>query len=195
MEAIAAEFRGRVREIQPRGPYLLAGACDGGIVAYEMALQFQQEGEKVPLLAQLDTPVRGFFEPTLLGPARDAGRRVRDLMVRALAPSTSEQRSRTPEDERHERIWATIWSAVRSYRSGRIFDGNVHQFRAVPRLGIADVVLGWDSRVTGRVVVHRLRGKHLTWPKHARNAAVIRAALDTVVPAPAQIAIGNLHRG
>ena len=39
MEDIAADNIARIRTVQPRGPYYLAGACFGGRVAYEMARQ------------------------------------------------------------------------------------------------------------------------------------------------------------
>ena len=39
-----------LREIQPRGPYRLGGFCNGGLIAYEMALLLQAEGEIVERL-------------------------------------------------------------------------------------------------------------------------------------------------
>jgi hypothetical protein len=36
-----------LRQRQPAGPYLLAGTCNGGLVAYEMARQLVAEGERV----------------------------------------------------------------------------------------------------------------------------------------------------
>jgi len=66
-----------MRSIQPRGPYLLGGFCNGALVAYEMACVLQKQGEKVDLLALIDfsyTPKRArlthkFFHHvgTLLG--------------------------------------------------------------------------------------------------------------------------------
>ena len=46
-----------VREIyqhHPRGPYILAGACTGGLIAYEIAQQLTAEGEAVTIL-MMDT--------------------------------------------------------------------------------------------------------------------------------------------
>jgi len=36
--------------IQPEGPYFLAGFCNGGLAAYEMAGRLYAEGETVELL-------------------------------------------------------------------------------------------------------------------------------------------------
>jgi acetoacetyl-CoA synthetase len=44
-----------IRQVQPRGPYLLAGYSLGGLVTLEMAQQLTAAGEKVALLAMLDS--------------------------------------------------------------------------------------------------------------------------------------------
>ncbi|MBW4611013.1 MAG: SDR family oxidoreductase [Hassallia sp. WJT32-NPBG1] len=49
-----------LRTVQPQGPYLLGGWSLGGVVAFEMAQQLQQQGEQVALLALLDSWVPNF---------------------------------------------------------------------------------------------------------------------------------------
>ncbi len=44
-----------IRQVQPHGPYLLAGYSLGGLVTFEMARQLAAAGEKVALLAMLDS--------------------------------------------------------------------------------------------------------------------------------------------
>jgi thioesterase domain-containing protein len=39
-----------MRAVQPEGPYLLGGLCNGGLVAYEVARLLEQEGQQVELL-------------------------------------------------------------------------------------------------------------------------------------------------
>jgi amino acid adenylation domain-containing protein len=56
LEAMAAEYIDAIRVEQPRGPYQLLGWSFGGLVAYEMAHQLQEAGERIALLALLDTP-------------------------------------------------------------------------------------------------------------------------------------------
>jgi hypothetical protein len=53
---MASDYLAQIRAVQPRGPYLLAGHCVGGITAYEMAQQLTAEGETVALLIMFDTP-------------------------------------------------------------------------------------------------------------------------------------------
>jgi amino acid adenylation domain-containing protein len=55
MEDIAAAFLREVREVQPEGPYFLAGMCMGGVVAYEMAQQLRAAGQEIGLLILLET--------------------------------------------------------------------------------------------------------------------------------------------
>jgi thioesterase domain-containing protein len=52
---MASLYVKEIRTIQPTGPYLLGGFCMGGALALEMAQQLQAQGEKVALVAMLDT--------------------------------------------------------------------------------------------------------------------------------------------
>jgi hypothetical protein len=54
LEEIAATHLEALRAIQPEGPYLLGGYCNGGLVAYEMARQLHAAGQAVDLLVLLD---------------------------------------------------------------------------------------------------------------------------------------------
>jgi amino acid adenylation domain-containing protein len=56
IEEMAAEYVTAIREVWPRGPYLIGGWSFGGFVAFEMARQLTDAGESVPLVAILDTP-------------------------------------------------------------------------------------------------------------------------------------------
>jgi thioesterase domain-containing protein len=52
--ATAAGYLSAIQAVRPDGPYLLAGICYGGLVAFEMAQQLQRQGQPVPLLALID---------------------------------------------------------------------------------------------------------------------------------------------
>ncbi len=51
---MAAAHVQAMRAVQPAGPYLLGGFCNGGLVAYEMAQQLRAAGESVDLLVLID---------------------------------------------------------------------------------------------------------------------------------------------
>jgi amino acid adenylation domain-containing protein len=55
VEEMAEDYIREIRSIQPKGPYFLVGNCIGGVVAYEIAQQLQAQGQKVALLALMDT--------------------------------------------------------------------------------------------------------------------------------------------
>ena len=54
LEAIAAAHITSMRTVQPNGPYLLGGWCNGALVAYEMARQLHAAEQEVKLLVLLD---------------------------------------------------------------------------------------------------------------------------------------------
>jgi amino acid adenylation domain-containing protein len=55
IESMAAYYIRALKEMQPQGPYQLGGFCFGGVVAYEMARQLENAGDKVSLLAILES--------------------------------------------------------------------------------------------------------------------------------------------
>ncbi len=58
IETMAAHYIEAMRIIQPEGPYQLGGWSMGGAVAFEIAQQLHQRGQKVSLLVLLDTWIR-----------------------------------------------------------------------------------------------------------------------------------------
>jgi len=55
IEDMAQFYLDAVKELQPDGPYLLVGFSLGGLVTLEMAQRLHESGEKVALLAMLDS--------------------------------------------------------------------------------------------------------------------------------------------
>jgi amino acid adenylation domain-containing protein len=53
IEAMAASHLEAVRSVQPKGPYLLGGYCNGAAVAFEVARRLRVQGERVDLLVLL----------------------------------------------------------------------------------------------------------------------------------------------
>ena len=57
IEALAAHYLRDLRAVQPQGPYRLGGWSMGGVIAFEMARRLSEEGERVSLLALIDSYV------------------------------------------------------------------------------------------------------------------------------------------
>ena len=55
IEDMAAHYISEIRSGQPNGPYYLGGWCMGGVIAYEIAQQLQEQGENVALLAMIQS--------------------------------------------------------------------------------------------------------------------------------------------
>jgi thioesterase domain-containing protein len=52
---VAARYVLELRQFQPRGPYALGGYCFGGNVAFEMARQLEQQGQRLSLLVLMNS--------------------------------------------------------------------------------------------------------------------------------------------
>jgi amino acid adenylation domain-containing protein len=64
VEEMAEFYIKEILTVQPEGPYYLGGSSFGGLAAFEIARQLHNRGEKVALLALLDTGTPGY--PKLL---------------------------------------------------------------------------------------------------------------------------------
>ncbi len=71
VEEMARHYIEAIRAHQPKGPYHIGAFSFGALVAYEMALQLEDLGEEVGVLALLDesAPIKG-FRPGLLSVAQ-----------------------------------------------------------------------------------------------------------------------------
>ena len=62
MDEMVADYLQAIREIQPEGPYFLAGWSTGGVFAYEMASKLDQQGAQLGLLVFFDSPMPSIFK-------------------------------------------------------------------------------------------------------------------------------------
>lgn len=61
VEDIAAYFAAQIRAQRPDGPYMIAGYCAGGTVAFELAQQLSRGGARVSLVALFGSPYPTYF--------------------------------------------------------------------------------------------------------------------------------------
>jgi thioesterase domain-containing protein len=57
-ESMAADYISEIRQVQPHGPYFLAGYSITGRLSFEIAQQLVREGERVSFLGLIDTVFR-----------------------------------------------------------------------------------------------------------------------------------------
>jgi thioesterase domain-containing protein len=179
---IATRFVGDIQAIQPAGPYFLAGQCEGGMLALEIAVQLQAAGHQVAMLAMLDTPVDGYFRLrpwarrirssklamavalVRAGNVTEILRRTKEyvLLRRLVKYVRARHRQSAPERRRSDQIWSTIWDAVHGYRQSARFAGEIEFFRAEDLKIQEDTARRWDSR-SERVRVQDVPGDHSSY--------------------------------
>lgn len=103
VERMAEYHLQAIRELQPRGPYLLCGYSFGGLVALEIARRLRGSGEAVGMLAMIDAypherrlPAAQRYESYL--------QRLRDRLRRALGNPASSSLTAKQSQEFSERI-------------------------------------------------------------------------------------------
>ena len=99
VEEMAAHYIEMLQTVQPQGPYLLAGWSFGGLVAFEMAQQLQEQGQQVSLLALIDT-----YPPSLLNKelqnqeGQDDATLFIDLLADDISPSWEDIKQFEPDE-------------------------------------------------------------------------------------------------
>jgi amino acid adenylation domain-containing protein len=66
IEDIASIYVAAMQSVQPKGPYFLGGHSYGGNVAFEMAQQLRKQGQKVGLLAIIDSSAPTYKDKQML---------------------------------------------------------------------------------------------------------------------------------
>ncbi len=74
IEEMAAQHAADIREVCPRGPYLLGGHCNGALEALEIARQFRAENESVPGIVMIQPPPVDRRRRLIDGPVRIGAR-------------------------------------------------------------------------------------------------------------------------
>jgi thioesterase domain-containing protein/acyl carrier protein len=65
IEDMARHYVAQIKAQQPSGPYAVGGLCAGGVIAFEVALQLQKQGDEVGLVALIDAVDVGVSESTV----------------------------------------------------------------------------------------------------------------------------------
>ncbi|QSQ23762.1 amino acid adenylation domain-containing protein [Pyxidicoccus parkwayensis] len=199
LEAMAGHYVDAIQEVQPHGPYLLGGWSLGGRVAYEMARQLQERGEKVALLVIIDARSREDGPPLEEAEARarevfqfaehlsrqaglnpeaaellgqvDAGE-LKALLEDAPGADAGLPPKALAELRELWRVFSRNLRATQAYLPGN-YPGRAVLLRAAegPREGLEED-LGWGALTSG-VEVHEVPGDHfsLIAPPHVERLA------------------------
>ncbi|HVS00085.1 MAG TPA: amino acid adenylation domain-containing protein, partial [Thermoanaerobaculia bacterium] len=190
LEEMAARYIRALREVQPEGPYSLGGWSMGGVVAFEMARQLEQQDEAVDAVVLIDSraprqvPERADGElvalfaqdvSRLLGlggldlpPQLDAGEALHWLSAEAERTGLLPPGAGSGEVERRFAAFQANFRALERY-SGEPCAAPLILFQA----SRPDPDLGWGCLARGPFETHQLAGDHYTLlrPPHVEGLA------------------------
>jgi thioesterase domain-containing protein len=184
IEDIASFLVRAMREVQPEGPYFLAGLCVNAVIAYEMARQLNQQGEELAMLAMFDAHNQAYYKNPLRD-GRYTGRikyhlanliqsdikegssyllarfeEARRKMERTLWQFTSDQGGNSRAGKMHNAD-AIVHPAFHRYEPGA-YSGKMVLFQSSdwPKGDYFDFALGWKDLVEAGIDFHRIPGDH-----------------------------------
>ena len=185
-EDLAAHYIKEMQILQPEGPYFLVGMSFGGVVAFEMAQQLVAQGQKVSLLALLDTyapnsvqlvPIRerlsGHWSKFLqLGPiyiwqkaTKSVLRRLNDTFKETAYKFYQRIGSPLPDYLQAYAFEQHNWQASGNYVP-QVYPGRITLFQA--KEATLDfsyypvTQLGWGELAAGGLDIYEIPGSHLS---------------------------------
>lgn len=187
IEAMAARYLEELRAVAPAGPYRLAGWSFGGNVAFEMAHQLEQAGERVDFLGiidarafgkddqeswYLDKPEAARFGLVAGLPATNAdslqeldeNSLLEVLLAHAREQGAVSDRATSATMRRMLAVFSANGRAAEQYRTRAVISADIHLFRASERHPtltnpVVDTA-AWQARTTGRLRAHQVAGTH-----------------------------------
>lgn len=193
VEDMAERYVAEVRSVQPRGPYLLAGQCIGGLVAQEMARRLRAGGDDVPLVVMWDSP-------NLSSPDYEPARRRSELERVVRDPWGNRRRARyhlrrllrRPMLDQHRQEHGSV-AMVRAAWRHRVPapDGRTVYVASGVSSGSnlalsghwTDGALGWAHLEGPDLVLLRVDAGHNEVPYHPEAVALVAAELERADPA------------
>ncbi|HXQ37619.1 MAG TPA: thioesterase domain-containing protein, partial [Anaerolineales bacterium] len=182
IEPMAAEYVEAIRSFQPNGPYLLCGWSMGGVIAFEMARQLQQQGQQIALLALIDSqaPINWRsnynWAELLVDFARDVGLTQENLSILqsgSSSPSPVTQLRQVWKEAKSNGLIPSEMTLIEfrnmfdifkinanilsSYQPGE-YPGRITLFRTEQ----AESLKGWDKFAAGGVDLHVVPGDHFS---------------------------------
>ncbi|WP_286191325.1 non-ribosomal peptide synthetase [Comamonas sp. JC664] len=186
VEAMAACYVAAMREVQPAGPYRLGGWSLGGVIAFEMARQLEQQGERVEQLLLIDAYAFDQRPPEPVGAEWMAARFVEftsqvlglplpERTADEALPGEASQLAQLLEQARRAgalpkgveleqlhalyRVYASNLRALWRYTPGR-YGGRVSLLRASQTRVPTGADGGWAALAEGGVEVAEAAGDH-----------------------------------
>jgi thioesterase domain-containing protein/aryl carrier-like protein len=188
VDAMAREYFEAIRQVQPHGPYYLAGWSAGGVIAYDLAQKMLAAGEQVAHLAIIDSGVL-YTMGILKAMATDNGPGLFELLGREPRQNIAEFRRRSAtakiipdeaDDEMAIRIMQLFESNARAvcYYSPRPYPGRLDLYQAAEQLvpSRRQPYSEWSQQCSD-IRLHIVPGNHLT-VVHEPNVQALAIELE-----------------
>jgi thioesterase domain-containing protein/SAM-dependent methyltransferase len=192
----ASTYIEMLRSVQPEGPYLLGGMCEGALIAFQMARQLEEKGQEVALLAMMDAWPEENTQNRLLHQVFIYEKRLRWLAeqerkvqlgfvahkARGLFRRLLRVEKAAPRPEKNP--WDERIFPGRSFVPTTV-DCKITVFRVTqqPYWRIRDEYLGWRSRTKATAETLLVPGDHFTFlrlPHVQEVAKKLNAVLQRV---------------
>jgi thioesterase domain-containing protein/acyl carrier protein len=165
LRALAREYVTAMRTVQPHGPFCLGGMCEGVLIAQQMILELESQGEEVALFAIFDTWVLENSQIRPLWRIDYYLQRVREFPELPLKKQLAILRRTVKRWARRNQSTRNAWAQV--YWPGDDFQAP--RFRAPvllfkrprqPFYYVRDPKMGWGARSTGEVEICEVNCGH-----------------------------------
>jgi len=169
VEEMAKSYLDKILAVNPSGPLYLVGYSFGGLLAFEIAVQLQKSGHKVPFLALIDS-----LSPLIREPGKKwNGNIFKGIRQNILHPINLKRRHKTkllicsyyilrnkpiPVERRSNYLWLKYKALTDKY-SPEKFNGNILLFKTAGNSRFPEM-LGWET-LADEIRMVEIDGKHL----------------------------------
>ncbi len=161
VESIASYYITELKRGLPEGPYQLCGYSFGGLVAFEMARQLEERGDKVTMVLLLDTYApKPFVE--VMSKERKLHEPLKNVIMRSVISVVRLFQERLPAKLRNFAIIDTYDQAITKYEPAA-YGGDVAIIKAIDSPATAD--MGWNELVKGDLIRKTCVGDHYSMIK------------------------------
>ncbi|HZK34074.1 MAG TPA: amino acid adenylation domain-containing protein, partial [Bacillota bacterium] len=165
LEDLVASYIDGIKAIQPTGPYSLVGYSSGGMLAFEMAKQLHQKGDRLSLLALVDTPNYAKYPARniYLMALRNVLPWLKDIPLKNLPPLACFTIKKVSQVlfKPNNYSPAKIKTAINRYLP-EPYPGRLVLFRTNWRAGEKDQSLGWDGIAQLGLDLIHTEGNHIS---------------------------------
>jgi thioesterase domain-containing protein len=188
VESIAKEYINQLKKVLPNGPFVLGGHSFGGVIAYEMAVQLQKSGYKVPFITLFDSMspyanesfyrrsnvfhiYKSIFKPIF--------KKLWQFLKMPVFNTFFLIRKRLPKSLRPYYIVTNYLILLYKYRPEK-FNGNILLFKVNEDNSTFKYYYGWES-LSDKVENIVLEGNHLSMMKEKKYGEIIGKEIEKLM--------------